>query len=79
MNERLEEIADLDEKLTIDNLIYRCKGRTADAKFDKFDNTLDIVHKMRNGEISLTDVKNNQAKFKSSLCEVKKAHKVRTK
>ena len=34
---------------------------------------------MRNGEISLTDVKNNQVKFKSSLCEVKKAHKVRTK
>ena len=79
VDERLEEITDLDEKVNSDNLIYRYKGRTADAKFDKFDNALDIIDKIRNDEASLTDLKSNQAKFKSNLSEVKKVHKNRTK
>ena len=61
VDERLEEITDLDEKVNSDNLIYRYKGRTADAKFDKFDNAFDIIHKIRNAETSLKDVKSNQA------------------
>ena len=40
---------------------------TADAKFDKFNNPLDIIDKTTNGETCLTDVKVNQAKFKSNL------------
>ena len=78
VDERLAEITDLDKKIDSDDLIYRYKGRTADAKFDKFDNALDIIDKIRNGEISLADVRNNQAKFKSNLDEVKKAHKNRS-
>ena len=74
VDERLAEITDLDKKIDSDDLIYRYKGRTADAKFDKFDNALDIIDKIRNGETSLTDVKSNQAKFKSNLSEVKKQH-----
>ena len=72
VDERLAEITDLDKKIDSDDLIYRYKGRTADAKFDKFDNPLDIRNKIRNGKTSLTDVENNQAKFKSNLSEVKK-------
>ena len=80
VDESLEEITDLDKKkVASDDLIYRYKGRTADTKFDKLDNAVDILDKIRNGETSLTDVKNNQAKFKSNLSEVKKAHKGRTK
>ena len=75
----LTKKTELDKKVNSDNLIYRYKGRTADAKFDKFDNALDIIDKTRNGEISLADVKNNQAKFKSNPGEIKKAHKSRTK
>ena len=52
VDERLAEITDLDKKIDSDDLIYRYKGRTADAKFDKFDNALDIIDKIRNGEIS---------------------------
>ena len=37
-DERLEEITNLDKKVNPDNLIYRYKGSTADAKFNKFDN-----------------------------------------
>ena len=47
VDERLEKITDLDEKVDSDD-----KGKTADAKFDKFDNALDIIDKIRNGEIS---------------------------
>ena len=53
IDERLAEIIYLDEKVNSDNLIYRHKGRTADAKFDKFDNALDIIDKITNSETSL--------------------------
>ena len=46
VDERLEKIADLDEKVNSDNLICRYKGNTADAKFDKFDNALNIINKI---------------------------------
>ena len=74
IDERLEEIADLDEKVDNDGLIYRYKGRIADAKFDKFDNALDILNKIKNGEISLAEVKNNQEKFKSYLGQIKRGN-----
>ena len=40
------------KKVISDNLIQRYEGRIADAKFDKFDKALDIIDKIRNGEIS---------------------------
>ena len=55
-------------------MIYKYKGNTADAKFDKFDNALAIINKVQNGEISLADVKNNQERFKSHLGEMKKGN-----
>ena len=75
VDERFEKITDLDKKVNSDDLIYRYKGNTADAKFDKFDNALNIINKIQNGEISLADVKNNQEKFKSYLGEIKKGKK----
>ena len=75
VDERLEKITDLDKKVNSDDLIYRYKGNTADAKFDKFDNALDIIDKIRDGKIDLADVKNNQEKFKSYLGEIKKGNK----
>ena len=72
LDERIEKITDLDKKVNSDNLIYRYKGSTADAKFDKFNNAFG---KIRDGETNLTDVKNNQEKFKSYLGEIKKGNK----
>ena len=60
------------KKVNSDNLIHKYKGSTADAKFDKFDNALNIINKIQNGEISLADVKNNQEKFKSYLGDKKR-------
>ena len=43
LDERLEKIMDLDEKVNSDDLIYRNKNKNADAKFDEFDNALGII------------------------------------
>ena len=61
----------MDERINSNDLIYRYKGRTADAKFDEFDNALGVINKIRDGKTDLSDVKNNQEKFKSYLRETK--------
>ena len=65
----------MDKKANSDDLISRYKGDIAAAKFDKFDNVLDFIDKIRHGKIDLADVKNNQEKFKSYLGEIKKENK----
>ena len=74
VDERLEKIVDLDKKVSSDDLIYKYKGNTADAKFDKFDNALNIINKIQNAKTSLTDVKNNQEKFKLYIGEIKRGN-----
>ena len=59
VDERLEKITDLNKKVNSDDLIYRYKGNTVDAKFNKFDNVLNIINKIQKSEIRLADVKNN--------------------
>ena len=63
VDERLEKITDLDERVNNDDLIYRYKGKADDAKFDEFDNALVIVNKIRDRKADLADVKNNQKNF----------------
>ena len=77
VDERREKITDLDKKVNSDDLIYRYKSNTADVKFDEFDNALNIINKIENGEIRLADVKSNQEKFKSYLGETKKEKKIK--
>ena len=38
-------------------LICKYKGHTADAKFNKFDNALSLIDKIKEGEISLANAK----------------------
>ena len=58
IDERLEKITDLDERVNRDDLIYRYKGNVADRKLDEFDNALDdIINKIRDGKKDLADVK----------------------
>ena len=72
VDERRKKITDLDEKVNSDDLIYRYKGHSPDLNFNEFDNALTLIDKIRDGKISLADVKNNQEKFKSYLREIKK-------
>ena len=77
VDEWREEIKKLDKNVSSGNLIYKYKRNTTDAKFDQFDNALNIINKIKNGEIGLADVKNNQEKFKSYLGEIRKGNKKR--
>ena len=72
LDERLGKITDLDKNVNSDDLIYRYKSNTLDLNFDEFDNALALIDKIQDAKISLTDVKNNQEKFKSYLGEIKK-------
>ena len=73
--ERLEKIADLDERVNSNDLIYSYKGKVTDIKFDEFDKAFDIMNKIREGKKDLADVKNNQQGFELYLGEIKKGAK----
>ena len=49
IDERLDEITKLGEKVNLDDLIYRCKGKTPDGNFDRYDNDLNLINKIKNG------------------------------
>ena len=72
VDEGLDEITELVKKVNHDDLIYRCKGKNPDETFDKFDNALNLINKIKNGEIKLDEAKNDQIKFKLNLGEIKK-------
>ena len=68
-------MTNLDKRVNSKNLIYRYKGNTPDAKFDGFDNAINIINKIRDGKKELTNVEKNQEKFKLLLSEIKKGSK----
>ena len=78
LDEELEKVTDLDKNVKSDDLTYRYKGNTADVKFNEFDNAFDIIDKIRGCQTGLSDVKNYQEKFKSSLGEIKKRKKYKS-
>ena len=63
------------KKVHPDDIICGCKGSTADEKFNEFHDTFSLLDKRRESKISLTDAKNDQAKYKLNLSEIKKKHK----
>ena len=79
VDERLEKITDLDERVNSDDLIYRYKGNTADSKFDEFDNALGIINKIWDDKTDLADVKANQQQLKSFLGKIKKERNQKSK
>ena len=70
--ESFEKINNLDKKVDTIKLVFKYKGNTADADFSEFDNALSLINKIRNGEISLNDAKDDQAILRSNLGEIKK-------
>ena len=67
-------MTELDEKVNRNDLIYRCKGKTTDENFNTNNNTLDLINKIKNGEIKLVEAKNDQTTFKSNLGEIEKGN-----
>ena len=70
--ESFEKINSQDKRVDTNKLLFKYKGKTADENFSKFHNALDLINKIRDGEISLNEAKEEQAKLKSSLGEIKR-------
>ena len=70
----LDDITQLDEKVSRDDLIYRYKSKAPDEKFNTYDNALDLIDKIKSGEIKLAEAKNDQIRYKSNLGKIKKGN-----
>ena len=73
--ESFKKISSLDKRVDTNKLVFKYKGNTADQDFNKFDNALDLIKKIRDTEISLNEAKYEQTKLKSSMGEIKKVQK----
>ena len=73
--EHFDKTNNLDKSVDTNKLICKCKGDTASEHFSGFDNALNLIEKIRNGEISLNEAKDEQEKLKSKNGEIKKVRK----
>ena len=48
-----------DKKVDIDKLVFKYKGNAADQDFSRFDNALNLIDKIRDGDISLNEAKDD--------------------
>ena len=72
--ESYEKINNLNKKVN-NKLLFKYKGNTSDEDFSGFNNAFELISKLRDGEISLNEVKDEQAKLKSKIGEIKKVAK----
>ena len=73
--ESFGKINSLDKKVDTDKLLFRYKGNIADQDFSRFDNGLDLIDKIKEGKISFTEAKHEQARLKSDMGEMKRVQK----
>ena len=52
-------------------MVFKYKSNTPDEDFSKFDNALDYINKIINGEISLNEPKDDQIKLRSNIGKIK--------
>ena len=72
-DESFEKINNLDIKVN-NKLVFKYKGNAADEDFSGFDNAFELISKMRDGEISLNEAKDEQAKLTLKIGEIKKVN-----
>ena len=77
--EKKTEIKNLDNSVdrNKDKLIYKYKGNTSDADFSKYYGAIDLISKIKDGEVSLKQAINNQSDLKLKLRKVKKENSKR--
>ena len=70
VKERFDEIKELTDELNQNNLIYYFKGNTFRKRLDDFNNGIELLKKIKSGEMKLEKAKNLQNVFKSNLNEI---------
>ena len=73
-----KKINSLDKKVS-DKLVFKYKGNTADEYFSRFNNAfvnnMLFMNKIKDGEISLNEAKDEQTKLRSKIGEIRKVQK----
>ena len=72
--EKKTEIKNLDNSVDRDKLIYKYKGNTSDADFSEYYGAIDLINKIKDGDVSLKQAINDQYELKSKLEEIKKGN-----
>ena len=74
-NKRLDKIEELDNKIDYNNLKY-VVGRSRDEyRFNKIEDPITFLNKIKNGEISLKEAKNQQQNYYSYLNAIRRGNK----
>ena len=73
-----KKINSLDKKVS-DKLVFKYKGNTADEYFSRFNNAfvnnMLFMNKIKDGEISLNEAKDERTKLRSKIGEIRKVQK----
>ena len=73
-----KKINSLDKKVS-DKLVFKYKGNTVDEYFSRFNNAfvnnMLFMNKIKDGEISLNEAKDEQTKLRSKIGEIRKVQK----
>ena len=74
--EKKTEIKNLDNSVDRDKneLIYTYKGKTSDVDFSEYYGAIDLINKIKDGDVSLKQAINNQHDLKLKLGEVKEGN-----
>ena len=70
LEERVNEILKMRDKIDFNNLTYNFKGQTASINFGKFGGPMYIYGHMKNGDTTLQQVEKQQKDFKKELNEI---------
>ena len=71
LEERMDEILKMSDKVDFDNLVYNFKDPTSSINFGKFGGPMYIYGHMKNGDTTLQQVEKQQKDFKKELNEIK--------
>ena len=72
--EKKTEIKDLDRSLVRNKLICKYKGNTSDVDFSEYYGAMDLINKIKGGDISFKKAVNDQYELKSKFGELKKGN-----
>ena len=80
IRERSSEFHNSEERINPNNLIYKNKTEGMSPKdFSGYQNPIDLLKNLRDGNINLKEVLKNQINFKSNLCEIQKNLNLKSK
>ena len=64
--EKKTEIKNLDNSVDRDKLIYKYKGNTSDADFSEYYGAVDLINKIKDGDVSLKQAINSQYELRGN-------------